>query len=147
MTLVKLNRPAERTFNRFFEDFFNDFTTTPAHNFASNNYKHGAPANIKETATSYVLELQVPGFEKNDLKIDVENGTLTVSAEKKEEVLNETEKQIRKEFKLSSFKRSFTLNDKINADAIEAKYENGILRLNLPRKEEVKPSAKQIAIN
>lgn len=72
---------------------------------------------------------------------------LTVSATKKEEeVKNEGEKIIRKQFSSKSFKRSFTIDEKIEAATIGAKYENGILTLNLPKKEEVKASTKEIAV-
>lgn len=146
MTFVQVNRPARKTFNSLFENFFNDFTTNPGQSFASNIYRN-APVNIKETNEGYIVELLAPGFEKSELKVDMENGMLIISAERKEEATAETEKQIRKEFTISSFKRSFALDEKINAEAIEAKYENGLLRLNLPKKTEVKPAAKQITIS
>ncbi|HWH62049.1 MAG TPA: Hsp20/alpha crystallin family protein, partial [Ginsengibacter sp.] len=72
---------------------------------------------------------------------------LTVSFDKKEEVKDENKKQIKKEFSLQGFKRSFTLDEKVIADNIAAKYENGLLVLSIPKKEEVKVEAKQIAVN
>ncbi len=71
---------------------------------------------------------------------------LTISAEKKNEVKDENEKQIRSEYSYRSFNRSFTLDEKIDAEKIEAKYLNGVLTLNLPKKAEVKASAKEISI-
>jgi HSP20 family protein len=100
------------------------------------------PANIKETSSTYELEVNAPGRNKEDIKINLEKGLLTVSYEQKQE----EEKLIRKEFNYQSFKRSFSLDDKINAEAIEARYENGILKVSLPKKEEVKPAIKQIQI-
>jgi len=104
------------------------------------------PVNISENNNSYNLEFNVPGRNKEDFKINVDKGLLTVSYEKKEETEAKDIKSIRKEFSYQSFKRSFTLDEKINADSIEAKYENGILNVILPKKEEVKVAPKQISI-
>jgi HSP20 family protein len=71
---------------------------------------------------------------------------LTVSAEKKSEEKKENVKQIRKEYSYRSFKRSFTIDDKIDATGIEASYVNGVLTLNLPKKAEVRDAAKDITI-
>ena len=87
-----------------------------------------------------------PGFEKADFKINLDQNVLTISGEKKEEVKDESKKQIRKEYSNRSFKRSFTLDEKIEASGIEATYVNGVLTLNLPKKEIVKPAAQEINI-
>ena len=87
-----------------------------------------------------------PGFEKNDFNINLEKNILTVSVERKTETENKNEKQIRREYSYHSFKRSFTVDEKVDPEKIEAKYVNGVLTLNLPRKEEVKASAKEIAV-
>jgi HSP20 family protein len=71
---------------------------------------------------------------------------LTISYEKKESVQSEDYKTVRREFEFRSFKRSFSVDDKINVDGIEAKYENGVLKLLLPKKEESKQSSRQINI-
>ena len=104
--------------------------------------------NIKEDETSFVLDLIAPGRKKEDFKIEVENDLLTISSEQSNEVVDEKEenkvKYTRKEFSFSSFKRSFTLPETINVDAIKASYENGILSLNLPKKEEALPKPKRL---
>jgi len=105
------------------------------------------PVNIKENANGYTLEVVAPGFEKTDFKVNLDNSVLTVSAEKKSEEKVENEKQIRKEYSYRSFKRSFTIDDKVDATAVEASYVNGVLTLNLPKKAEVKEAAKDIKIN
>jgi HSP20 family protein len=87
-----------------------------------------------------------PGFEKTDFKINLDKDVLTISAEKREGEKNEPGKEIRKEYSFRSFKRSFTLDEKIDGNAIEAKYVNGVLTLNLPKKEEVKTASKDISI-
>ena len=85
---------------------------------------------------------------KEDFKIEVENDLLTISSEQSNEVVDEKEenkvKYTRKEFSFSSFKRSFTLPETINVDAIKASYENGILSFNLPKKEEALPKPKRL---
>ena len=104
------------------------------------------PVNVKETEKSYQLEVVAPGFEKTDFKINLDQNLLTISAEKKDEVKDENQKQIRREYSYRSFKRSFTLDEKIDATNIEASYINGVLTLNLPKKEVVKASATEIVI-
>ena len=79
-------------------------------------------------------------------EINIENGLLTISFEKKVENVSEDVKSVRKEFSFESFKRSFNIDEKIQADNIQAKYENGVLKLYLPKKEEVKETPKQISI-
>lgn len=146
MTLVKLNRkPFERNFNSFVDDFF---TELPGlfRNEAEPQWKGFVPVNILGTEKGYSLEVVAPGFEKTDFKVNLDQQVLTISAEKKEEVKDETKKQIRKEYNYRSFKRVFMIDEKIEANAIEAQYVNGVLTLNLPKKETVKETAKEINI-
>jgi len=104
------------------------------------------PVNIVEKNEGYHLQLSAPGMDKEDFNIKLDGKLLTISAEKKEEKSAENEKMIRKEFSYRSFKRSFTVDEKIDASNISARYENGILKLDLPKKEEVKNAAKEITI-
>jgi HSP20 family protein len=108
--------------------------------------KDSVPVNVKETEKSFQLDVIAPGFDKTDFKVNIEQNILTVSAEKTNEANEESDKQIRKEYIFRSFKRSFTLDEKIDATNIEASYVNGVLRLNLPKKEAVKQSATEIVI-
>jgi HSP20 family protein len=107
---------------------------------------HFPPVNIVEKNDFYHIELAAPGMEKADFNVKLDGKTLTISTEKKEEKSTENEKLIRKEFSYKSFNRSFTVDDKIDAANITAKYENGILKLDLPKKEDVKNGAKEITI-
>jgi HSP20 family protein len=104
------------------------------------------PVNISENNLAYHLELAAPGMEKTDFKVTLDGNILTISTEKKAETKDENVKNIRREFSYKAFKRSFTVDEKIDAANIAAKYENGILKLELPKKEETKAVAKEISI-
>jgi HSP20 family protein len=137
MTLVKHNY---RNLNNLFDEFF---TTVPA---AWSKDLNVPPVNIHESNDAFNLDLQAPGLNKEDFKISVEKGLLTISYEHKTEEENKDVKTYRKEFATRSFKRTFSVDEKINADAITAKYDAGVLKLTLPKKEEVIVQPKQIAI-
>ncbi len=141
MTLVK-NNP--RNYNTVWDEIFNSFPSTWGKDFQSNYTV--VPVNIHETTDGYHVELQAPGRSKEDFKVNVENSVLTISYEKKEETAQPELKTVRREFSYQGFKRSFSLDEKVNADGILAKYENGVLKLFLPKKEEVKIAPKQITI-
>ena len=145
MTLVKLNgSPVKRSFNTVFDDLFADWSGFGS-DFPSAKWS-SAPVNIHQTKDAYHLEVSAPGLKKEDIKIGVEDGLLTVSYEKKESSGTEDYKTVRREFSYNSFKRSFTLGDKINAGEIQAKYEDGILKLLIPKKAEAQAVSKQIEI-
>ena len=141
MTLVKFNnRPISRTIDSVFDDLFTSF---PA---VWNEGVHNPPVNIHETKEGYHVELNAPGLKKEDFTVNVDNGLLTIGFEKKEEKQSEEYKTIRREFSSRSFKRSFNLDDSINVELVEAKYDNGILKLYLPKKEQAKAGSRQIQI-
>jgi len=104
--------------------------------------------NITELKDEYMVSLAAPGLKKDDFKIDVEGNMLTISCEKEERKEEKEAKFTRKEYNYTSFERSFTLPDEVNKEKIEARYEDGILKLALPKKEEVKKLAvnKHIAV-
>lgn len=91
--------------------------------------------NITENDKDFKIELAAPGLEKKDFKIETDNDTLTISSEKKEEKKEEKENYRRQEFSYESFSRSFQLPENSLPEKIEAKYENGLLQLTLPKKE------------
>ncbi len=142
MTLVKVNN---RPFGNLFNDLLNELPVT-ARSFGQELFAF-PQTNIHETPEAYHLELNAPGRSKEDFKIEVEQGLLTISFEKKEEnTESDGYKTIRREFEFKSFKRSFSIDDKVDVNGIEAKYENGVLKLLLPKKEESKQSARKINI-
>jgi len=103
--------------------------------------------NITENKDSYLVSLAAPGMKKDDFKIDVDGNMLTISSEKEESKEEKDKKFTRKEYNYSSFSRSFALPDEINREKIEAKYEDGVLKVILPYKGETKKSAsKQISV-
>ncbi|MFM7175901.1 MAG: Hsp20/alpha crystallin family protein [Bacteroidota bacterium] len=104
--------------------------------------------NIYDTVKDIRLEFVVPGFNKDDFKITVEDGVLNVRAEYKSEVNDSEQNCTRREYSFRSFSRSFTLPDTVNADAVAASYQNGILMVTLPKKEESKPAEpRRISVN
>lgn len=144
MTMVKFHpRPFERTFNSLFEDIFQ---TLPGRDWNERTANDFVPVNIRETKEGYVLDVVAPGLEKSDFKVSLDKNVLTVSAERKSESRHYDEKTVRKEFSFRSFSRSFRLDEGIDAAAIQAKYENGILQLTLPKREELKVVPKDISI-
>ena len=148
MTNVKFNsRPFEGTFNSLVDNLFTELPVLLKKNFDETMTKGSVPVNVKETANGYEMEFVAPGFAKEDFKVSVDRNLLTVSAERKEENTQEQKKQIRNEYSYRSFKRTFTLDEKIDATNISASHINGVLILNLPMKTEVKASATEIKIN
>ncbi|HET9058176.1 MAG TPA: Hsp20/alpha crystallin family protein [Chitinophagaceae bacterium] len=143
MLLVNTNYPVKRTFDSLFNDFFN----TPATMLETGNGNRAYPkVNIHETEDAYHLELLAAGRNKEDFNVTAENGLLTIGYEKKEESKTEDYKTIRKEFTFSSFKRSFSIDENIDAENIQAKYENGVLKLYLPKKKVAKETPRHINI-
>lgn len=106
--------------------------------------------NIRETPKEYVLEVAAPGLERKDFNIEVDNRTLTISAEKEErkEEKKEEDGYSRKEYSFNSFTRSFTLPDDVKDSDIDAKYDNGILKVTVPKaKETAAKAVKKITVS
>jgi HSP20 family protein len=137
-------------FPSIFDEFFSrDFFDSANMNFLKTG--NSVPAvNIKETDDAFQLEVAAPGMAREDFKIEVDNNILSISSEKQTQKEEKDEKgnYTRKEFSYQSFKRSFTLPDRIvDIDKVTAQYTDGILHINVPKKEEVKPKpAKKIEI-
>ena len=100
---------------------------------------------IKETNESYIVQAELPGIAKEDIKVNLEEGILNIKAERRSEEKEEKDNYIRKEMKYGSFERSFRVEN-IKADDIKAKYNDGILEITLPKELEVKDKAKEIEV-
>jgi HSP20 family protein len=140
--LPTITRKSFRPFymsNLFEDDFFPVFQ----------NRTNSMPAvNIREDEKNYSLELAVPGMDKKDLKIDINEDVLTVSSESKSETEESKEGYKRKEFSYSSFCRSFYIPENVNREKIEANYKDGILSVSLPKQEEEKSKiTRQVSIS
>ena len=136
-TLVKKNN------NLFFPSLLDEFFR-PDWNGGIQNFNANLPAvNIKETETDFKLEFYAPGLNKEDFNIEIDQKTLSISSEKQTENEVNNEKYSRREFSFASFKRSFNLPETVNFDAIDANYENGVLYINLPKREEALPKPKR----
>ncbi len=143
--LVRKDNYFERSIDGFLKELF---TETPAQNCGTRESNlHFPPVNITENDNAYLLDLKAPGFEKADFTVNLDGNLLTISTQKKEEIKDENPKFVRREFSFTSFKRSFTIDEKIDAEKIDAKYENGILKLVLPKKAVAKPDTRQISIH
>ena len=136
-----MNRQLARTTERL-PFLFDDFFMNPWQDWFSGGLSAkplAAPlVNISERKEDYLVSLAAPGLQKKDFKIDVEGNLITISCEPEDTVEEKEEKFSRKEYSYSSFERSFTLPDEVNKEKIDARYNDGILEIMLPKKEEAK---------
>jgi HSP20 family protein len=127
-------------FTDVFESFFND-------SFISDRMISRVPAvNVSETEGEYHIELAAPGLKKEDFKINLDRNVLSISAEKKSEMNEDGKKYSKREYSYSSFVRSFALPDSADDAHIEAVYTDGVLRINVAKKEEAKMASREISI-
>src|ERR1700744_456826 len=145
MTLVKFNNNRNNTlmpgFNDVFDSIFND-------TFFSDRMISRVPAvNISESENNYHVELAAPGLKKEDFKLALERNQLTISVEQTAEQNDEQKNYSKREYSYSSFVRSFTLPESADHANIEASYTDGILRIDIAKREEAKVVRRQIEIN
>jgi HSP20 family protein len=145
MTLVKFNnnngsRSLLPGFNDVFESIFND-------TFFSERVPGSLPAvNSSESADFYHVEMAAPGLKKECFKINVEGQILNISYQDNEEHSSEGKRYTRREYSFTSFFRSFNLPEQADLNIIEASYENGILKLDIGKREEAKSTSRQIEL-
>jgi HSP20 family protein len=135
--VTKYQRPS--IFQLFDDAFFND-------NWGAAPVLSTPSVNIKEGPESFVIEMAAPGLTREDFNIEIENDQLIVSASKESSSEETREKYSRREFNYASFTKKYHLDDTIDADKISASYDNGVLHLTLPKKEEVKTEVRKIEI-
>lgn len=134
------NLPVLSTLPRFFDDFFTrDFFDGASRNFSLTNTTLPA-VNILEKHESFIVEMAAPGMEKQDFTVELNNEILTISSKKElQNELKENEQFTRREFSYQSFQRSFHLpKSVVDESKIKATYQDGILRVMIPKKEEAK---------
>lgn len=146
MATNALVKPSEN-FPTIFNDFFKPWNQWFDKDSFLGRTLSVPAVNITENKDNFEVALAVPGLKKDDFKIDVDGNILTISSEKEENKEEREKTFTRKEYSYSSFSRSFTLPEEVNKEKIEAKYEDGVLKLILPRKEEAKKATvKKIAV-
>jgi HSP20 family protein len=144
MTLVKFNRDNGNALmpgvNDIFESIFND-------TFFSDRMVTRVPAvNISESADHFHIELAAPGLKKQDFKISVDDNQLNISVEQQTENKESNRKYNKREYSYSSFVRSFTLPELADHSRIDAAYEDGVLKIDVAKKEEAKSVSRQIEL-
>lgn len=140
MSLIKNNN--ETWLPSIFEDLFNDSRLADVSRFGST-----LPAvNIIETDDDFQVEVAVPGKKKEDFLIELNENVLTISSEEKQEKEESSNngKYTRKEFNYTSFKRAFTLPEMVEVENIKATYNDGVLNINVPKREEIKQNSKKM---
>ena len=139
MSITKWNNRNGGMTNLFDDFFSKDLWNWGLANSSTTNTTLPA-VNIRETAEHFEVEMAAPGMNKEDFKIELEGNELRITSEKEQEnEMKEGERYTRREFSYQSFQRSFTLpKEVVDVEQIHAKYENGVLRLLIPKKEEAK---------
>jgi HSP20 family protein len=146
MSLIKRN--GNSTFPSF-PALFDDLFSRELFNWGNNNYSATSTTmpsvNIKETSNDFEVEVAAPGMEKKDFNITLNGNLLTISSSKQHEDEKKEENYTRREFSYQSFQRSFELpKNVVDAEKINARYENGLLHLTIPKKEEAKQSPPKV---
>jgi HSP20 family protein len=149
MSTRALTRNGGETLPSLFSDLFRPWNDWVNEGSSFMGGTLNVPAvNITDNKDDFKVSLAVPGMKKEDFNIDVEGNMLTISCEKEDKKEEEDAKYTRKEYNYSSFCRSFTLPDEVNKEKIDARYEDGVLKLVLPKKEEARQlkTSKQITV-
>ncbi len=129
-----------RSLNSWVEDFFNrDLLNF----FGQDSWAVTPSVNVKEDDDQFLLELAAPGLKRDHFRIELHNSVLSLSAEHKEEVDEEKDNYRRREFNYNSFRRTFQLPEEVEGDKISANYEDGVLTVTLPKKDEVVTNKKR----
>lgn len=141
MTLVKYSRPNRNIAGKHFSDIMDEFFNEAV---ASRSSTFTPSINISETEDQLNIEVEIPGMKKEDININVENSTLTISGERKQKTEEDGRRFHRVETSYGAFNRSFQLPDHVEEESIEAEYKDGVLNISMGKREE--KLKKQIAI-
>ena len=130
MNLIKVNNPINKPFNSLVDEFFNSSISE----LLGTEHINTKPAvNISETEDEITISVATPGLKKEDIDVEINNGTIQISSSKEAEKTEETETYTRREYNFSSFTRAFQLPENVKQEEISAKYEDGVLVLNIPK--------------
>lgn len=132
-----MSREFRWDFDRIFNSMLQEFEDIGSY--------HPLRVDVKEKDKEYLLEAEIPGVDKEDIILELKDDMLTIAVERKEEVNEERENYIRRERRYGSFRRSFYVDD-VDQDKIKAKFENGVLKVKLPKKESITPKENRIPI-
>ncbi len=147
MRFVRFRQPEINFLGTNFNHLFKPSDTMfPAKSFNNVAYNNLPAVNVKEVENAFHIEVAAPGLKKEDFKLSLHENRLTISTQREENKEEKTEKFSRQEFNYSSFQRTFTLPKNVDGEKIDASYTNGILHVGLPKKEELKPAIKEIAV-
>ncbi len=136
-----LSKANDWGFSGFLDDFFNNNDVLPAF-FAQGN---SLRADIRETDSEFIVEAEMPGVKKEDIKLDLDDDILTISMERKLEEKEEKDNYVRMERRYGSFSRSFRV-DNIKHEDVKAEYKDGILKVTLPKDEDTKAKKRTIDV-
>jgi len=142
-------KPAVRkTINDPILSFFDDFFTNQLSKLDNKHTDVVPSVNIKESSDAVIIDVAAPGLSKKDFEISVEDNTLTISAHKEIEKMEEGTNYVKKEFGYENFQRSFTVPEKIfDTEKIKATYQNGVLSIKIPKREEEQKKVKKIQVS
>lgn len=140
-------RPRELSLNRPIDRFFEDWFKLASGRDVSYSADFSPRVNIRETDDKVALTFELPGMNKNDIKVVVKDGVLNVSGQREFKNEEKNDEYVRRELRSGSFSRSFTLPDTIDADKIDADYKNGLLEVVMSKREEVKPKEVEVKIS
>ncbi len=132
-----------RTSNPLFPSLLDEFFGSDTPFSGLSNRSHVPSVNISETDTNFELALAAPGKTRKDFNVELDDHVLTISSESKHEDESKTDQYTRREFRYDNFQRSFRLPETVDTAGIEAKYDNGILTISLPKHEEAIPEPKK----
>lgn len=143
MRITRFN-PVKPEVHNWMDNFFN----TSLGNVLNDDTSVLRPdVNVKETDNEYMMEVAAPGLEKSDFNIEIEDGSLILSAEKKNEDEEKEDKYLRREFQYASFSRSFHLPENVKVEDIEAKYIDGVLHVSIPKAQPTITQPRRIEIS
>lgn len=150
--IIKKDHARPATFgsvvDQIFQNNLSRFFDDDNWGFSSSFHRQNVPVNLRETDKSYEMEVVAPGLKKQDFQLNISGDMLTVSFEQKQEnnQQDESGQWIRREYKTQAFSRSFTLDETVDANAIVARYEDGVLHVSIPKKENSKKVSRTINI-